>query len=221
MIRTLIIYAALIIIMRFMGKRQLGELEITDLVTTLLISEVASLPLSNTDIPLTHAVLPILLLMSLEVILSGALLKIPFLKKILSVRPAILIRHGIPDRAALRSARISTEELFSQLRQKDVTDPDEIEYAILEPNGQISITKKAAEQQATLKELGIQTTERGIMHVVVCDGQINARNLELAGKDIRWLESFLKKHRTAPDRVFLLLLDDAGQTRLFVKEGRS
>ena len=197
---------------------QLGELEISDLVTTLLISEIASLPLTNTDIPLSHAILPILVLTSLEVLLSGALLKIPVLKNLFAIRPAILIHHGTPDRSVMRSVRVSTEELMSQLRQKDVSDPDEVEYAILEPNGQISVIKKAKEQQATLSQLGIKATERGMMHLVVCDGKINTRNLSLAGKDERWLETFLLTHKLRLDEVFLLLLDDSGQARLYPKE---
>lgn len=220
LIRTLIIYAALIIIMRFMGKRQLGELEIADLVTTLLISEVASLPLTDPDVPLSRAVFPILVLMSLEVLLSGGLLKFPFLKKILSIRPAILICHGVPDRRTMRSVRISTEEMLSQLRQKDVADIDEVEYAILEPNGQISVVKKATYQQATLGQLGIKTTETGMMHLVISDGEVNLRNLELAGKDRRWLDAFLGANRLTVSEVFMLLVDDDGQVRLFGKEDR-
>ncbi len=219
LIRTLIIYVSLIMIMRFMGKRQLGELEISDLVTTLLVSEIASLPLTNTDIPLSHAIMPILVLTSLEVLLSGAQIKIPLLKNLFAIRPAILIRHGVPDRAVMRSVRVSSEELLSQLRQKDITDPDEVEYAILEPNGQISVVKKAQEQSPTLTQLDMKTQERGMMHMVICDGKINPRNLSLAGKDQRWLEAYLLTKRTRAEDVFLLLVDDSGQTRLYPKEG--
>lgn len=219
LIRTLIIYVSLIMIMRFMGKRQLGELEISDLVTTLLVSEIASLPLTNTDVPLAHAILPILVLTSLEVILSGAQIKIPLLKNLFSIRPAILVRHGVPDRAVMRSVRISSEELLSQLRQKDVTDPHEVEYAILEPNGQISVIKKAREQPPTLEQLDMNVPERGMMHMVICDGKINTRNLTLAGKDERWLEAYLLTKRIGIGDVFLLLVDDSGKTRLYSREG--
>ena len=218
LIRTLIIYVSFMIIMRFMGKRQLGELEISDLVTTLLISEIASLPLTNNDIPLSHALLPILVLTSLEVLLSGALLKIPMLKKIFSFRPAVLIHHGKPDPIAMRSVRLSAEELLSQLRQKDVADPGEVEYAILEPNGQLSIVKKAKAQQATLEQLGIKAQEHGMMHMIICDGEINPHNLRLAGKDDRWVEAFLLTHRIRLEDVFLLLVDDNGEARLYPKE---
>ncbi|MBQ4111989.1 MAG: DUF421 domain-containing protein [Clostridia bacterium] len=219
LIRTVLLYAILIITMRFMGKRQLGELEITDLATALLISEIASLPLTNTDIPLSHAILPVLVLMSLEVLLSGALLKLPLLKGIFSAHPAILVRHGIPDRKAMLTARISAEELLSQLRQKDVSDLDELEYAILEPNGQISIIKKAPERQPTAQELGIQLEENGLAHPVICDGKINRKNLELAGKDEAWLTDYLEKKKIRRESVFLLLVDDSGRVRIHSKKG--
>ena len=217
-VRTLILYVLLIMIMRFMGKRQLGELEIADLVTALLISEVASLPLTDADVPMSHALLPVLTLMAMEVLLSGALLKIPALKKILSVRPALLVHHGVPDRKAMATARISSEELMSQLRQKEVSDLTRVEYAILEPNGQISVVLRASEQPATCRDLGLKTTERGMMHLVISEGQINPRNLELAGKDQAWLERFLQTHRVRPEQVFMLLVDDSGVAQLFLKE---
>ncbi len=221
LIRTLIIYLSLIATMRFMGKRQLGELEITDLVTTLLLSEIASIPVTNADIPLSHALLPILTLTALEVLLSGALLKIPALKRVFSPRPAILIRNGKPDRAALRSLRISSEELLSQLRQKDVTDPHEVAYAILEPNGQVSVVKRATERQATTRELGVTPTENGMMHLVISDGAVNRRNLSLAGKDERWLREILGAHSLTVPEVFLLMVDDSGKVRIFPREERA
>jgi uncharacterized membrane protein YcaP (DUF421 family) len=148
-------------------------------------------------------------------------LKVPFLKRLFSVHPAILIRRGVPDREEMRAVRISSEELMSQLRQKDVTDPEEVEYAILEPNGQISVVKKARFQQATLSDLGIKAAEGGLMHLIVSDGEVNSRNLRLAGKDEDWLERFLKTHRLRLSEIFLLLVDDSGQVRLFPKEEAS
>ena len=218
LIRTLIVYVTLIATMRFMGKRQLGELEISDLVTTLLLSDIATLPITNTDIPLSHAIIPILTITSLEVVLSGALLKFPFLKQVLSVRPAILVRHGEPNAAAMASARISAEELFSQLRQKDVSDPADVEYAILEPNGQISVVKKTAQREATAADLGLTPTERGMMHLLVCDGKINRRNLTLAGWDEARLFRELNRRKVKLTDVFLLLADDGGRVALYPRE---
>lgn len=220
LIRTLLIYVFLILTMRFMGKRQLGELEISDLATTLLISEIASIPVTNVEIPLSHALLPILVLMALEVLLSGSVLKLPLLKRSLSIRPAILVRYGRPDVKVMRSVRVSTEELLSQLRQKDVTDLDEVAYAILEPNGQISVVKRSRARQPTAEELSITTPEQGMMHPVVCDGKINRRNLAMAGRDEAWLGRLLKREKIDVKDVFLLTVDDSGCTRIYPKEGR-
>lgn len=219
-VRTLIIYILLIMIMRIMGKRQLGELEVADLVTTLLISEAASLPLTDGNIPLSHALVPVLTLTVLEVLLSGALLKLPLFKKILSVRPALLVRGGVPDRKTMASVRVSSEELMSQLRQKDVSDLAEVEYAILEPNGQISVILRKADRPVSLRDLGIRTEETGMMHLVISDGQIYPRNLKLAGKDHAWLEGFLQSRNITAAEVFMLLVDDQGEIRLHLKEKR-
>ena len=173
LLRTLIIYLTLVVTMRVMGKRQLGELEVSELVTTLLLSEVASLPITNQDIPLAFAIVP-----------------------------------------AMKKSRISAEELFSHLRQKGVSDPDQVEYAIAEPNGQLSVALRATERQATTRELGVDPPEPGIMHLIIHDGVINDRNLTLAGRDRRWLDQLLAAHRLTPDRVFLLLTDDGGTVRI-------
>lgn len=218
LIRTLIVYISLIATMRFMGKRQLGELEISDLVTTLLLSDIATLPITNTDLPLSHALIPILTLTSLEVVLSGVLLKIPSLKRMLSVRPAILVRHGKPNRAVMRSVRVSAEELLSQLRQKDVTELDEVDYAILEPNGQISIIKKAAQREVTAGDLGLTPAESGMMHLLVCDGEINRRNLSMAGWDEARLFRELTRRKLELTEVFLLLADDSGRVAVYPRE---
>ena len=132
-----------------------------------------------------------------------------------------LIRQGIPDRRVMRSVRVSSEELLSQLRQKDITDPGEVEYAILEPNGQISVIKKAEQQPPTLSQLDMKVPERGMMHMIICDGKINEKNLSLAGKDMRWLEAFLLTKGMRIDDVFLLLADDGDTVRLYRKEERS
>lgn len=218
LIRTLIIYLSLLLIMRFMGKRQLGELEISELVTALLLSETASLPITNPDIPLSHAFIPIVVITSLEVLLSGLLMKLPLLKKILTVRPAILVRNGQPDRATMKDMRISNEELLSQLRQKDVTDLKDLAYAILEPNGQISVTLKATARPATTEELGVHATEVGITHLVINDGQINRRNLSLAGKSDAWLDSLLRQKKIQASEIFMLTVDDAGGVHIIPKE---
>ena len=213
LIRTLIIYTCFMAVMRFMGKRQLGELELSELITTLLLSEIASLPITNPDIPISHALLPILTLVALEVFLSGILLKFPLLRKVFVVRPAILIRDGIPDPKAMKSVRISVEELLSQLRLKDVTDTAQVAYAILEPNGQISVVEKGGNQSNQKK----QAKDSGMMHLIISDGKLNQRNLDLASKDEAWVEHFLATQGVKRRDVFILMVDDAGNTRLHLR----
>ena len=212
LIRTLIIYICLMAVMRFMGKRQLGELELSELVTTLLLSEIAALPITNQDIPLSHALLPILTLVALEVFLSGMILKFPLIRKLFVVRPAILIRDGVPDPKALKSVRISVEELLSQLRLKDVTDTADVAYAILEPNGQISVIQTQNTKQKSQKN----QKETGIMHLIISDGKLNQRNLTLAGKSETWVDHFLATQGVGRKDVFIFMVDDGGNTRLYL-----
>lgn len=212
LIRTLIIYICLMAVMRFMGKRQLGELELSELVTTLLLSEIAALPITNQDIPLSHALLPILTLVALEVFLSGMILRFPLIRKLFVVRPAILIQDGVPDPKALKSVRISVEELLSQLRLKDVTDTANVSYAILEPNGQISVIQKESATQKSQKP----KKETGIMHLIISDGKLNQRNLTLAGKSEAWVNHFLATQGVSRKDVFIFMVDDGGNTRLYL-----
>ena len=204
LIRTLLIYAVLIAIMRLMGKRQLGELEVTDLVTTLLISEIASLPLTEESIPLHHAIIPVLTLALLEVGASALLLKLPAVKRLLMPRPTLLLLHGVPDRTAMKKARLSCEELLSQLRLKEIYDPQDVAFAVMEPNGQISVIPEA---EGTLPS-------RGMLRLIISDGGINHENLRSIGKDTAWLEAYLKRKGYLPRQVFMLL-SDGELTRLY------
>lgn len=212
-IRTLIIYASLMIAMRILGKRQLGELELSELITTLLLSEIASLPITNTETPLSHALIPIVTVVGLELFLSGAIIKLPILRNLLVVHPAILIRQGVPDRRAMRRARISVEELISQLRLKNVTDTADIAYAILEPSGQISVIQT----QKAIRDEGRSKKETGMMHLIISDGKINEKNLKVLKKDEAWVLHFLATQGTKVKNVFIFMMDDAGNTRLHLK----
>lgn len=205
--RTVVIYAVLILIMRLMGKRQLGELEITDLVTTLLISEIASLPLTETEIPLHHALLPIITLAGLEVGLSALLLKGHFFKWLLISRPAILMSHGVPDRTAMKKARLSCEELLSQLRLQGIDDPAKVDFAVMEPNGQISVIQNRSPKDTS--------PPAGVMRLLISDGRVNRDNLRLAGRDEAWLGEYLKGQGLRPRDVFMLLSDGNGTLRLY------
>lgn len=218
-IRTVLVYLLLLLSMRLMGKRQIGELEVTDLVITLLLSDIATNPIVDPDVPLAHAVIPILTLLALEVTLSLIFSRCPRLKALGSARPSVLIRHGEIDRQMLNDLRISTEELISELRQKDITEIGQVEYAILEQNGKISVIPRAEEQPPTRKEMKIKTPESGISHILISRGVINRYNLRQMGRDEAWLQKQLKAKGCAAREVFLMTVNDLGEISLHLRGG--
>ncbi len=216
--RTIFIYVLLLVTMRFMGKRQLGELEISELVTTLLISEIASLPIVDQSIPVMHAIIPLITILTLEITLSVLLLKFPTLKNALSARPNVLIRHGTLDQKEMRRIRISNEELLSELRQSGVSSLEDVDYAILEQNGKISILLKKSAQPPSANDLNIIMKENGMMHVLISDGVLNRYNMKLLKMSDDDLQKILKKDSKDIRDVFLLCIDDDGNTFRIDKE---
>ncbi|MBQ8717250.1 MAG: DUF421 domain-containing protein [Clostridia bacterium] len=210
LLRTVIIYIILIGTMRMMGKRQLGELEVSELVTTLLISEIAAAPIGDPSIPVIYAVIPLVTILTLEITLSIILLKCPRLKNIASARPSILIRHGKIDQKELRRIRISIDELISEIRQTGLSSFAEVDYAILEQNGKISVIPRKSAQPPSAANLGLHPKESGIVHALIEDGVINRYNLELLSLGEVWLRARLAERALAPNEVFFLGIDDSG-----------
>ena len=210
LLRTVIIYIILIGTMRLMGKRQLGELEISELVTTLLLSEIAAAPIGDPTIPVIYAVIPLITILTLEITLSIILLKCPRLKNIASARPSILIRHGKVDQKELKRIRISIDELISEIRQTGLSSFAEVDYAILEQNGKISVIPRKNAQPPTAADLGLHLTESGIVHALLEDGVINRYNLDLLSLGEDWLQARLAERVLAASDVFFLGIDDSG-----------
>ena len=216
--RTVIVYTVLLCIMRLMGKRQLGELEITELVTTLLISEIAALPIEDPSIPVMNAVIPLVTIIMLEVALSVILLKCPKLKNLASARPSVLVRRGKPDQKEMQRIRISIDELISEIRQAGFASPEEVDYAILEQNGKISVIPRRAAQPPSAEDLGIAVQESGIMHALIEDGSVNRYNLQLLSLDESWLRARLAEKALTAKEVFYLGIDDGGKLYWVEKE---
>lgn len=217
LIRTVIIYVFLLLIMRLMGKRQLGELEISELVSTILLSDIASLPITNQEIPLTYAIVPILTITAFEISFSLLLTKAPRLKYLLSTRPSIVIKKGKIDKSELLKNRISMDELISELRQKNITDIAEVDYAIIEQNGKMTVIPKAEHTQPTCRDLGLDVAQRGLCHIIVSDGAINRYGLHFTGKSRAWLDDILRQHKKELGDVFLMTLDDNETVRIIDK----
>ena len=218
LIRTLIIYITLIITMRMMGKRQIGELEITDLVTTLLISEIASLPITNPEIPILHAIIPMIILLVLEILSSVILIRLPILKNLVSARPTVIIHRGTLDQSALRELRMSLDELMSEIRQQGLTDLSQVDCAILEKNGNLTVLPKAKYAQPTTEQLGISAEDDALMHIVYSNGTYSKVGLRLIGKNRDWLEKQLKKRGLDEQQLFCVTANENGDLYWIKKE---
>ena len=209
LLRTVFVYILLIGTMRLMGKRQLGELEISELVTTLLLSEIASIPIEDPNTPVIVVIIPLVTILTLEIALSLILLKCPRLKGLASARPSVLIRHGEIDQAELLKARISTDELISEVRQAGLGSPEDVDYAILEQNGKISVIPRRAAQPPTASDLDMSLEEGGILHILISDGRMNERNMQLLKVTPEKITRLLEQKGFLLREVFLLGMDDA------------
>ena len=216
--RTVLVYVLLIATMRLMGKRQLGELEVSELVTTLLVSEIASLPIVDKNIPLAFAIIPLVTVLALEVTLSMILVKFPKLKGVASARPSVLIRRGKLDQKEMQRIRISLDELISEVRQAGVPSLSDVDYAILEQTGKISILTKKEAQPPSVKDLNLPLADKGLVHVLIEDGTVDRYNLELMQLDDAWLEQALAQKGLRKQDVFFLGRDDAENLYWIEKE---
>lgn len=220
-LRTVITYLILMIAMRIMGKRQIGELEVSELIVTLMLSELATSPISNADIPVSHAIVSIITVLTFEVVTSVILIKIPRIKNLVSPKPSVLIAKGKLDQREMARIRMSIDELIGELRRQGCTSIQEIEYAILEQNGKMTIIPKMKYRQPTLEQMNLSAKETGIAHILISDGYINRYNLQKTGHDNAWLEAELKRRGHRASKVYLMTLDDGGDIFLIPKERSS
>ena len=204
-VRCIIIYVLLTFAMRITGKRQIGELDVGELITTLLISELATIPIDDPDLPLLNAVLPILLIFSLEIIISSLKNRSERLKRLLESSPVYIIYKGKLSEKALVENRLSLNELLCELRLLNVKDISDVEYAILEQNGKISVFEKS---------------DGAISHSIIIDTVILKDNLKRLGLSEEWIEKRLKERGAKTEEVLLMTLSDDGNIALIKKEGK-
>ena len=209
------IYLFLALIMRLSGKRQAGQLEVGELVTALLLSELAAFSIVDSGVPLSQALLPIALITLLEIAMSCLCALFPSFKRIFEGCPAVLIANGKIDKDALFGVRLSPDELLAQLRLKGVADPDEVDFAILEQNGQLSVILKSLHQPLTPRDLQKHPQDQGYARPLVVCGKINYSNLHLLGMTKRDLQKRLGK--TPIRSVLLYTLNDAGHACLVLR----
>ena len=219
-IRTVIVYLILTVIMRIMGKRQLGELDVSELVITIILSEIAANPITNPERSMLEAIIPMITLASLEILSSALILKAPLFKSILSSKPAILVSRGIIDFKIMRKVRISLEELVSQVRQNGIYDLNEVDYAILEENGKMSVIPKNANRQPDKSDLKVYCPDNGIMHLVISDGCVNSHGLKIIKKDRAWLDRKLRGFSVTVKDIFCMTVDDSGKIFIQKRDGK-
>ena len=219
--RTIIIYMFLLLTLRVMGKRQIGELQISELIVTFMLSELAVNPIANPSMPLLHALIPILLLVSIEGVLSFWMTKSNRVRRLLSGTPAVLICRGELDQKAMAENRLELDELLAALRQNGVGNPDEVEYAILEKNGKISVFLKTENNPLRCKDVKVKVPENGIAHAVVTDGDIMNDELLLAGKTAGWVAAELKRRKMDLKDVYLMTVDDLDTVYVVKRRGDS
>ena len=218
LIRATIVYLVLLIAMRLTGKRQVGELQISELITTFMISELATTPIQNLSIPLIYSVIPIILLLCLEVVLSFLATKSKALKKLFLGNPSIIIEKGIINQKELARLRIGVNELLGELRLKDVSDIDDVDYAILEQNGQMSVFLKSDKQPLTKEDANLKKKDEGICHGVIIDGEVNENGLGLSGKSESWLNKYVRTHNIDMKEILLMTVNDVGKVTVVRKE---
>lgn len=218
-LRTIIIYTALLVSMRLMGKRQLGEMELSEFVVASLIADLASHPLQDVGIPMINGLVPILTLFCCELLIAGLTLKRVRLRELLFGKPSILILRGQISQREMRANRFSTDELMQELRNQGIFDISQVEYAILETNGQLNVIPFPAELPPTAKQLGVPVADGGFPAIVVSDGRVLDKVLENTGHDRSWLDGELSRAGfDSPARVYLMTVNRGGQTYIAGKE---
>jgi uncharacterized membrane protein YcaP (DUF421 family) len=211
LIRTIILYLLIIAGIRLMGKRQVGELEPSELVLSLIIADLASVPMQDFGIPLLAGVVPIISLLALTMILSVLTVKSVQFRALLCGRPSIIIRDGRLDQHEMGRNRLTVDELLEELRNKGFTDPSVVQYAILETNGQLSVLPYADQKPPTAQQMGLSPKPADLPLVVISDGKLLEHNLKALGYDRAWLDSQLSKRGCpSPEVVFFLLADRSG-----------
>lgn len=208
-VRTLLVYFILMFSMRIGGKRQIGQMQITELVSVLVLSEVAALPIGDTDIPITFSIIPVLTILLVEIITAFVVSKNKKLREVFDGKPQIIISKGKLSEKALASLPLGIEEFISEARIKGISDISEIEYAIIEENGELSVFSKT--------DVG----KKGLAHVVISDGKINEFGLEIAGITEDEVMRKLTSKNLTPEEILLYTVDDKGTENLVLRQQKA
>lgn len=209
-IRALILYLLVLIAIRLMGKREIGQLQPFELVVTIMIADLASVPMQDVGVPLIHGVVPILAILAGQLILSYINIKSGIIRKIMCGKPAILIRKGKILEEELKKQKYSLDELLEQLRVAGYSNVDTVEYAILETSGQIGVIPKPGDENVKINDLNIKSDYRGYSRPLVVDGAYVDKNIKEMGYEKKWVDKKLKENNIKLEETFLMVSDEAG-----------
>ncbi len=210
--RTVLLYLLIVAGMKIMGKRQIGQMQLSELVTVTILSELASYSILDTDIPLLYSAAPVFVLICLEVSISFFSVKSRFISKLFDGKPAFIIYKGKLNQKELLSSRLSMTEVISEIRASGVNSLSEVYYMILEPSGKVSVIPKVSRQPLTPADAKVNTTEAGIDHALIIDGEVINTGLSAVGKSRKWLDGELKKKKAdSLSEVFYFAVNDCGE----------
>ena len=219
-LRTMFLYLILIASVRLMGKRQVGQMEPSEFVVTMLVANLASIPMQDEGIPLFSGLVPILTVLGAELVLSVACMGSIRLRRMFCGKPVVLIENGRILQDNLRRTRITLDELTGHLRLKDVLDLRTVQFAILETNGDLSVFLYPAERPATAREAKVEVQKQALPVTIIDDGKLIKKNLPVAKKDDKWVQKVLKSHHSTLKDTFLLTVDNKDTILWLPKEGR-
>ena len=209
--RSIILYLIVLIVMRFMGKREIGQLQPFELAISIMIADLATIPMSEIGIPIFNGIVPILGLLVMHLLISIINLKSIKLRGVICGKPKILIYRGRIDEKALKKERFTINELQERLRGNNIISLKDVEYAILETNGQVTVIPKPGKRNTIPEDFNIEPEYEGIPYDLVIDGKIMNENLKLIGKNYNWLKKQVEKFNMRPEEALVVTLDGKGQ----------
>lgn len=218
LIRAAVLYFTVVFMIRLMGKRQIGELQPSELVVTILISEIASLPVQDTSVSVLNSVACLILLVSFEIITSAVNLKSSKLRTVMQGHPIIVIKNGKIDIKALKKLRLTVSDLLSALRQKDVFEISQVSYAVFETNGKMSVLLKPEFRTSTAKDLNLKPQDDGMPFAVISDGKINEKAVSESNMSAQQIKEIIKRQKTDMDKILLMTVNNKNKTHIIKKE---
>lgn len=216
--RTCILLIVIVIAIRIMGKRQIGQLQPAELVVTILLSEIAATPMQDNDIPMTNTIIAILVLVALEILMSAISMKSVRMRSLLQGNSLVLIREGKIDQKQMKRLRYTLDDLIEALRQKDVFDINDVQYAIAETDGSISVLLKPEKRPVSVEDMGVEKSNKNLFCVTVMDGTVIRSDYADCNMDDKKLKKIIDRAGVDIEDIYLLMVDKNGNVNLIEKE---